>query len=372
MSSILDALNKVEEDRNAHASDSDPDLPFAPEKAAQTLITPPKKRRRSTRQSTRIGWKPLVYAVLGLIGIALIVGLSAAVALLVGAVNHGAPAVAAAVKSADGEPLRAVGKETYTVPVPEPKEAPAPPKPSEATAEKPNETRPLPVEPKPKPDLTVKPEAKAVLPEPKPKTQEKPVLQAVPQTVTAPPVEVKIPEPEPVKTVVENPKPSALEPVKPMTEKPALKPIAEPFKVAKAAPPSPEEPTNPLPTAEALERARKAGIDAKPPATVPMRTSPMSLAPGRAAEKQAPMLEDISKLPRLGQTERERLGLTELRLNVLREASASQPEGLAIINLKKVFVGEMIPGTNARLIAVQTRAIAVEIEGTGERFRVTN
>ena len=113
-------------------------------------------------------------------------------------------------------------------------------------------------------------------------------------------------------------------------------------------------------------------MPAKVTVTLPMRTSPISLAPGRATEKQAPLPEDVNKLPRLGQTERERLGLGELRLNVLREASASQPEGLAIINLKKVYVGETIPGTNARLIAVQTRAIAIEIEGTGERFKVMN
>ena len=56
----------------------------------------------------------------------------------------------------------------------------------------------------------------------------------------------------------------------------------------------------------------------------------------------------------------------------LREASPSQPEGLAIINLKKVYVGEMIPGTNARLLAVHARMIAIEIEGTGERFKVMN
>jgi hypothetical protein len=127
-----------------------------------------------------------------------------------------------------------------------------------------------------------------------------------------------------------------------------------------------------LPTHEEIDRARTAPTEEEPQAAAPVRSSPVSLAPGRAAEKRAPFLEDINTLPRLGQTERERLGLGDLRLNVLREASPSQPEGLAIINLKKVFVGEMIPGTNARLIAVRTRAVAIEIEGTGERFKVTN
>ncbi len=81
---------------------------------------------------------------------------------------------------------------------------------------------------------------------------------------------------------------------------------------------------------------------------------------------------DVNSLPRLTPSDRSRLGLSEFRLNVLREASATQPEALAIINLKKVYVGEMVPGTKARLIAVQSRAIAIEMDDTGERFKVTN
>ena len=80
--------------------------------------------------------------------------------------------------------------------------------------------------------------------------------------------------------------------------------------------------------------------------------------------------EEINALPRLGERERSRHGLTELRLNVLRVATPTQPEPSAIINLKKVYVGEVIPDTRARLIGVQSRSIAIEIEGTGERYRV--
>jgi len=80
--------------------------------------------------------------------------------------------------------------------------------------------------------------------------------------------------------------------------------------------------------------------------------------------------EEINALPRLGERERSRHGLTELRLNVLRVATPTQPEPSAIINLKKVYVGEIIPDTRARLIGVQSRSIAIEIEGSGERYRV--
>jgi hypothetical protein len=342
MSSILDALNKVEEDRNAQsASDSDPDAPFAPETAAEALIAQPKKRR-SARQSPPFNWKPIAYAAGGLVGMALLVGLSAGVAVLIGGASPPAPTVALAARPADTVPLQAVGNETYTVPAPAEKANPATQevkalKPMEKSADKPVETRAVPVEVKPKQ------EAKATVPaEQKPR----PTL----------PVVAKVAAPEPVRHVVEEPSPAL---------------VIEPVRPAKPAPVVPEEePTTPLPTEDQMARVREAAADAKPPA--PVRSSPVSLAPGRAAEKHAPFLEDINTLPRLGQTERERLGLGELRLNVLRAASPSQPEGLAIINLKKVYVGEAIPGTNARLIAVQTRAIAIEIDGTGERFKVTN
>ena len=198
-----------------------------------------------------------------------------------------------------------------------------------------------------------------VIPEPETKT---------PEPVKAP-VEPPVPAKPAVSAVAKAPAP---EPEKVVAEKPAPKPVAAPVKVARVIPPPLEEPTTPLPTMDELSRARAAVSDAESPSPPPKLVPPTSLAPGREAEKRAPFLEDLNALPRLGQTDRERLGLGEMRLNVLREASASQPEGLAIINLKKVYVGEMIPGTGARLIAVKTRAIAIEIEGTGERFKVMN
>lgn len=79
---------------------------------------------------------------------------------------------------------------------------------------------------------------------------------------------------------------------------------------------------------------------------------------------------DIDSLPRLSANDRSRYGLDNLRLNVLRAADRDQPEGMAIINLKKVYVGEIIPGTRARLIAVEATGIGIEIEDTRERYRI--
>lgn len=65
-----------------------------------------------------------------------------------------------------------------------------------------------------------------------------------------------------------------------------------------------------------------------------------------------------------------RLGLENMRINVIREADENRPHGVAIINLHKVFVGERIPGTNAKLIGVVHSGIAIEMVETRQRFFV--
>lgn len=97
---------------------------------------------------------------------------------------------------------------------------------------------------------------------------------------------------------------------------------------------------------------------------------PAQQAAPAAAQRRPFSPEEMDSLPRLGVGDRNRHNLGELRLNMLRAVGPSQPEALAVINLKKVYVGEIIPGTRARLIGVQPRAIAIEIEETGERYRV--
>jgi len=79
---------------------------------------------------------------------------------------------------------------------------------------------------------------------------------------------------------------------------------------------------------------------------------------------------DMTRLPVLRTSDRARLGLDDMKLNVLREAGPKNPHGLAIINLTKVYVGEMIPGTSVRLLDVKTHGIAIEVVGTGERYYV--
>jgi len=101
---------------------------------------------------------------------------------------------------------------------------------------------------------------------------------------------------------------------------------------------------------------------------VPSFSTPVSSLPPQP--RQTSQAISVENLPRLSANEKAKLGLEDIRLNVLREASKDQPEAMAIINLKKVYVGELIPGTRVRLIAVEASGIGIEVEGTRERYRV--
>ncbi len=72
---------------------------------------------------------------------------------------------------------------------------------------------------------------------------------------------------------------------------------------------------------------------------------------------------DLDALPVLSEGVRERLGLPELTVNLVRESSRTHPRPSALINLHKVEVGETIPNTNARLIAVTLDGLGIEVAG---------
>ncbi|MGC8845361.1 MAG: hypothetical protein ACP5QY_05885, partial [Candidatus Hydrogenedens sp.] len=113
-----------------------------------------------------------------------------------------------------------------------------------------------------------------------------------------------------------------------------------------------------------------------PPVITKDLEPPPSLKPEQfqqALSSPKPKVEeavDMTRLPVLRTSDRTRLGLDDMKLNVLREAGPKNPHGLAIINLTKVYVGEMIPGTSVRLLDVKTHGIAIEVVGTGERYYV--
>jgi hypothetical protein len=79
---------------------------------------------------------------------------------------------------------------------------------------------------------------------------------------------------------------------------------------------------------------------------------------------------DSSVLPVLSDADRARLGLPELRVNMTLPASKTRPRGSAVINIKQVFLGQIIGNTNAKLVAVEKNGVAIEAVSTRERFYI--
>ena len=128
------------------------------------------------------------------------------------------------------------------------------------------------------------------------------------------------------------------------------------------APPPPEE----LPIEEDTEPVAPPRVDY----AVPSPWTPEPAAPSRAASKKEPVPADVRVLPPLGAATRARLGLENMKINALRTSGPDRAYPLALVNLNKVYVGEHIPGTTAKLIGVREDGMGIEIEGTGERFFV--
>jgi len=136
----------------------------------------------------------------------------------------------------------------------------------------------------------------------------------------------------------------------PVAATPAPAPEPEPV----ATTPAPEPEPDPAPVAQASYTSPPGAIEDSTHVTTSARALP----------------SDIRDLPPLRGSDRVRHGLEYLRINVLRADSETTPYPHAIINLHKVFVGDVIPGTGARLAGVAEHGIALEVDASGERFYV--
>lgn len=235
-----------------------------------------------------------------------------------------------------------------------------------------------------------------------------------PEDVVIQPIVQEPPKPaEPTPAPVSTPIANASVPVAPtpeITSQPAVnqaKSIPEPVvnqtsstkinaKSASGSEPQPSKPiplvvpppSEPAPVKEPVAMAKRSTSvqeEIKPPAVVKKEIEfesnplPESFSPTPVPEKPArtepqqknstPASIEINKLPILTESDKERFGIGDLRVNMTRPANPkTRPYASAIINLKPVYVGERIPGGGARLIAVDDRGIAIEIEGSGEQF----
>ncbi len=71
----------------------------------------------------------------------------------------------------------------------------------------------------------------------------------------------------------------------------------------------------------------------------------------------------MEKQPILSEAVRVRLGLPPLKINIVGIPNNRNPRASALINMQKVYVGETIPGTSARLMDVSLRGVSVDVNG---------
>jgi hypothetical protein len=169
-------------------------------------------------------------------------------------------------------------------------------------------------------------------------------------------------------------------PAKP-TESPASPPVKaeSPKKSPESAKPVEPKPVQVAkvipPKVEVLELPEETPKETPKPQPVeePKEPQKSRLARDGTADEVAPLdgegAKDLSEtinlsaLPTLSESERLRLDLPKLNINIVGLPTKRQPHPSALINLNKVYVGENIPNTDARLIAVELRGVGIEVSG---------
>ena len=163
----------------------------------------------------------------------------------------------------------------------------------------------------------------------------------------------------------------AQEPVEPQrpTENPS-----PPSAISKVEAPPPDlvAPSSSSPSSEPSQQSTDAVVYVRSesvhvPKVPPIRREPppVSKDPLRQTSlvEETNVVIDPTLLPVLTPSEQERLGLPRLKVNFVSQASSQRPQPYALINYKKVYAGETIPSTNARLIAVSVQGVGIEIGG---------
>ena len=416
MSSILDALRKVEAERAQGEPQVAPEEEFQPEDAEAELIGPAAPPKEAVLRITP--------ARLAAVGVLLLAGMVLVPVVIFSMMNANGGAasvpdlearnaaetpqpvpVAPAPPQAASTPLATPPAAAQSTPVPapvtappvvaapNPPPAPAPPVPPVATAPSPPPapvvTPPAPPQETPVKTPPVSPAAAspvppvATAPSPPPAPVVTPPAPPQDAPVQTPPAPVAAPAPEPVQVAKAVPETAPAVPSDPVTP-----PVVTSVKLPPPAPAAPAAvPPVPAPVAAVAPEPEStplpdlaAGVPApepEPPVEPPVERAAPQKAEPETYIGETPVIETVpvqnvepKGLPELRGSDRVRLGLENMRINVIREADAGRPHGVAIINLHKVFVGERIPGTNAKLIGVAHYGIAIEMAETGQRFFV--
>ncbi|MCC6485920.1 MAG: hypothetical protein IT364_00335 [Candidatus Hydrogenedentes bacterium] len=186
-----------------------------------------------------------------------------------------------------------------------------------------------------------------------------PVEPASPDPVSVAPATPAVEPARPAGEEVE-PAPPPEPPIEvPRPEQPSVQPKEEILLAAAQAPAS----MKPVPIEEPAPRVQHE----IPPAPRPQPSVASQIVPPAPAksEKPDPAFGDIdlNVLPILSESERVRLGLPPLEVNIVGLPTKRQPRPSALINYEKVYVGEYISNTNARLVDVELRGVGLSVGG---------
>lgn len=335
MSSILDALNKLEQDR-AHAQRSSEGVGVDPVSAAQELIGPSVLRDRIT-----IRFSPLTLILGGLACVLVLVSFSVAAALLI---VRSSESDAATVTDAAAQGTAVAARDAA-------------------------------------PGTTVPPHGGRVVDETG--TMTSPSQEPPPEKALSSVVVAKTEAPEPSALEVPEDQPNAAAALTASTEAPKPAPAPE----TTSPPPqriSPEvthmaeaEVTTPIrDVATAPGAVRRPGIVARQDRTpVPRPSIPeirstieRETVVGRAGP-ESPALS-FKELPILTKTGQLRYADEPLMINMLKPASDTNPYGFTFINRIKVYEGQTIPGTELQLLGVELDGIAVIVKSSGQRYYI--
>ena len=99
------------------------------------------------------------------------------------------------------------------------------------------------------------------------------------------------------------------------------------------------------------------------PAVAPVVASKAAPENNASVDVVKSLEDEIEKLPILSESVRVRLGLPALKINIVGIPNNRNPRASALINMQKVFQGETIPGTSARLMAVDLRGVVLDVNG---------
>lgn len=325
MSSILDALNKLEQEKaqaHSEARGFDPNG----ESGAQDLLG-----RDILRDRVTLRFSPLSIIVGGMIAVITIAALSVTAALTVfRPVSSGSTALASSAPRVSPEPA--------------PESAPVVLPPQENTAER--EESPS-----------------AAVAEPPPEESQ---ASIVPATATSPESPNEDPSETPEDISEDASKADAIVTAPPPKEP---KPAPTPRVVAKVSKPVPAaEPPRPDPVQDTVtvpaSRVRIAQVPVSA-ARAPSIPDPEPLLPH---PEGTPTIPSLWELPILTVANQTRYADGELKINMVTPKSDKYPRGYAIINKVKVYEGQRISRTRLTLFKVEGEGIGVQVTTTDERF----